>query len=1733
MIKNWDYSQFFQKKKTKKLDFVMVRFILVQLGTGFSKRNVMSGEKKRTEYDVIAKSKYFDKRWYLNKYTDVARRGVDPVSHYLNNGWKEGRNPGPNFDTNGYLKRYPECEQNPLIHFEKIGRKKKYLTTPYFDEKVSSTYWLNHDKLNGTKKVMYSCISGNYDDIITDFYPNPEYDYVLFTDNKKLLKQKRYLWWNIRPLVFNKLDSVRNARWHKTHPHVLFPEYEYSIWVDSNVQISGEEIYKLINKHINLRHKIAISLHPIRDCIYDEAEACITDGKDDPAVINKQMDLLKSDGYPAHNGLYETNLLLRRHMDKDIINLCEAWWDFIENYSRRDQLSFNYVLWKSGIKHSPIDDVSLRFNPQFKLIVHNYKPRAANYITNKILVHMHLIYSDQIDWFLSKLKNITCAYDLVVTVAATDEQAVEKLRSFKQDVKVVTIPNCYNDIYAFWCILQKLVLSDYDAVLKLYTPEKLNQKVAKNGIDYSGFELRDSLVLSLIESKHRFKKCLNLIQMSDVGAIVLKNAINSRVDDVVDTKELCSRIGINYTDTAVILDSMFMIKPYVLKSFINSSFDNFVDGDFMERVGVQPVLNMFCIIMVNKGLRVYGERLSFSRLRGLSSGRTKQRKETLDDYHCIANSKFFDRKWYLKKYKDVANKGVDPVKHYLELGWKEGRNPGPDFDTNKYLDYNIDVKNAKINPLLHYERNGKFEADRIVETNVCNSLVYKFYSFAHKFIRKDKVKNILLVSNELTHTGASISLLKAAQIFNEMGYKVTTVSIVGGSLIDDFKKEGSVTITKKLENVLKIASRCDFAIVNTLWPYDIYNMLKDFLPTVWWIREPSSILSKNEFIKKALISAKNVYAMSPFSRNEFLKFNAGIKVIKHGMDDFGETQISLPRKTTFAVIGTICDRKGQDVFVTAINKIPVSIRNKAEFLIVGKKSPKYNAFDELNIPECVKVIPAISNINDMMKFYSNISCVVVPSREEPTSRFAIESMMMGRPVIMSDHVGAQYLVNKHNGFIFRNEDSDQLAEILESMIKSPSKLKNMGKAARKAYLENNSIPVYRKNLMNMLNDTTKKFYKRKILVHIHLFYHNQLNWFLSRLKNITCDYDLWVTVTENNKATTQKIKKFKKDAHILKVPNRGYDIYPFWLVLQKISLSDYDAVLKLHTKNRRKTKWGKNGISYTKFEWRDDLINPLVGSKSLFKKALKTLSANDVGMVGSANLIGNKENVEQAKNTKNFCEEFGITYSKDCPFVCGTMFLMKSSLLYGFQKYSFKDSDFSSTSVTGSTGTLAHSLETVFGLIVADKNMKLAGVQSFITSYKAEILKLKQAYLNFINFIKRQKEDIDYIRHSKFFDKKWYLKTYPDVAEEHADPALHYLMYGWKEGRQPGPRFNPKFYLDNNLDVKRAKVNPLLHYEKHGKHEGRVVSKKRSKSPLSVKEYYDAVKSKSAEAIAIDKPVIISLTTFPGRISIVHETIRSLKNQSFKPDKIVLYLSEKEFPKKMREIPNTLKELQDEIFEIHWIKKTLFSFQKLIPTLKEYPDAVIVTADDDILYSRNWLKLLVRAYQENPTNIHCHRAHRITFKRGQVRSYNDWEMGKRDESIAYNNFLTGVGGVLYPPHCLDEEIINDRLFLKLCPKADDIWIWAMALRHHTKIHVLKENITALELTPGSQEGACLCKINTGEECYNDVQLRNVFKKYPEVLTLIKSERKTNRLLAYLLYPYYLFEFFRCKGNKVR
>lgn len=290
--------------------------------------------------------------------------------------------------------------------------------------------------------------------------------------------------------------------------------------------------------------------------------------------------------------------------------------------------------------------------------------------------------------------------------------------------------------------------------------------------------------------------------------------------------------------------------------------------------------------------------------------------------------------------------------------------------------------------------------------------------------------------------------------------------------------------------------------------------------------------------------------------------------------------------------------------------------------------------------------------------------------------------------------------------------------------------------------------------------------------------------------------------------------------------------------------------------------------------------------------------------------------------------------------------------------------------------------------------------------------------------------------------------------------------------------------------------------------------------------------------------VIISLTSYPARINTVHLTIQSLLNQTRQADKIILYLGKDKFSAAEKSLPEQLINLCGDKFEIHWVEKDLRSFTKLIPALHEYPDDIIVTADDDILYAADWLEKLLISYEKNPEYIHCHRCHRIGFKNERILPYRKWYHNVKIPSVSFNNFLTGGGGALYPPRCLFQDIYNEKLFRELCPLADDIWFWAMAVLNGTRIKIIENAQPELQYVSGTQED-CLSKINNGEQNMNDVQLAKVLQKYPEIMkrldkiqkdTIVKI--KIRRLFGYPLLKtcrfangskkYYIFNLPLCK-----
>jgi hypothetical protein len=253
--------------------------------------------------------------------------------------------------------------------------------------------------------------------------------------------------------------------------------------------------------------------------------------------------------------------------------------------------------------------------------------------------------------------------------------------------------------------------------------------------------------------------------------------------------------------------------------------------------------------------------------------------------------------------------------------------------------------------------------------------------------------------------------------------------------------------------------------------------------------------------------------------------------------------------------------------------------------------------------------------------------------------------------------------------------------------------------------------------------------------------------------------------------------------------------------------------------------------------------------------------------------------------------------------------------------------------------------------------------------------------------------------------------------------------------------------------------------------------------------------------------LIVSLTSFPQRMYDIHFTIYSLLSQTLKPDEVVLWLGDNEFPNKEIDLPQSVLSLKNNGLTIKWCKN-IGSYKKLIPALKEFPDAIIVTADDDIYYPPNWLELLYNAHLKEPQYIHCHRAHRITFdKNNNINKYSKWTNQVSNVEPSFCNFLTSGGGVLWPPKALYKDALNEELFLKLSPTADDAWFWAMVVLNNKKINVIKNNIAKLLCTNIERELGTYDEITLSQKNNdgggNDEQLKNIFNHYPNLKNTIE------------------------------
>jgi hypothetical protein len=217
----------------------------------------------------------------------------------------------------------------------------KYEVLDYFKNRNEDGDIKHAQKIN-SKTVVYTCIVGKYDQLKEVASVESGISYICFSDQPIQSNT-----WTIKPIpeFLRWLDNVKMARCMKILPHLFLEEYETSIWVDGSIEVLGN-LHEFLKK--SLKNYFVVSKHPDRDCIYAEGGAIVLLGKDDKEIIETQTNRYKSIGYPKNNGLVMTGIIARKHNNKKCIELSKIWWEEVREYSKRDQMSFNYAVQKSS-----------------------------------------------------------------------------------------------------------------------------------------------------------------------------------------------------------------------------------------------------------------------------------------------------------------------------------------------------------------------------------------------------------------------------------------------------------------------------------------------------------------------------------------------------------------------------------------------------------------------------------------------------------------------------------------------------------------------------------------------------------------------------------------------------------------------------------------------------------------------------------------------------------------------------------------------------------------------------------------------------------------------------------------------------------------------------------------------------------------------------------------------------------------------------------------------------------------------------------------------------------------------------------------------------------------------------------------------------------------------------------------------------------------------------------------
>ena len=328
-----------------------------------------------------------------------------------------------------------------------------------------------------------------------------------------------------------------------------------------------------------------------------------------------------------------------------------------------------------------------------------------------------------------------------------------------------------------------------------------------------------------------------------------------------------------------------------------------------------------------------------------------------------------------------------------------------------------------------------------------------------------KGRRALILSHELTMTGAPIVLVSAVPVLRSLGFEVVVRGPADEGPLQLFLEAGAAVVTRPdcitSSALWGLATSADFVLANTVVEAPVVRTLNgSFVPVLWWLHD--------------------AFAGYPFIAHKIpreLGKNVHICAVGSHAEQFPRYDISFAGgRTLFVTVGSLEPRKGPDIFCNAIRLLPSAVREKAAFLFVGKAADKgmYNAVDSLvrDYPQTVFYRKRLER-PEVKSLMEQCNCVVCASRDDPMPTFVTEGLIFGKPSIVSEHTGTAGLVTEGvDGFLYKDDDPQQLADKLAWAIEHPEALAAMHEDCRRLYEQKFSNESYVATLTRLVKELT-------------------------------------------------------------------------------------------------------------------------------------------------------------------------------------------------------------------------------------------------------------------------------------------------------------------------------------------------------------------------------------------------------------------------------------------------------------------------------------------------------------------------------------------------------------------------------------------------------------------------------------------------------------------------------------